>query len=66
MGKYPVIFKVKYFNEDFEEFCDEGVLYANNLKEAGEIIDDYYGEDFISCSFELQEEGLYFISTKKE
>lgn len=58
---FPMISKVRFFNEVTEEMEEENRLfYANDLVDAAEIIKDYYGYTIEKVSFEFFEEGWLF------
>lgn len=61
---FPMISKVRFFNEVTEEMEEENRLfYANDLIEAAQVIENYYGEAVDKVSFEFLEEGLLFKVT---
>ena len=58
---FPMISKVRFFNEVTEEMEEENRLfYANDLVDAAGIIKDYYGYTIEKVSFEFLEEGCLF------
>ena len=61
---FPIISKVRFFNEVTEKMEEENRLfYANDLIEAAQVIEDYYGEAVDQVSFEFLEEGWLFKVT---
>lgn len=55
---YPVICKVHGLSSyDNEEINDYVIIFADNLKDAGEQLDKYYGQDIDRVVFEFLESG---------
>ena len=58
---FPIISKIRYFNECTGKMEEENrAYYANNLTDAAQKMEDYYGDTIDKVSFELFEEDWLF------
>lgn len=46
---YPFTYKIEYYDEvDYDKLIKYGLLYANDYRDAMDLLGDYYGEEAIS------------------
>ena len=58
---FPVIARIHYYDACTEKIAEENrIFYANDLIDAAQVIEDYYGEAVDQVSFEFLEEGWLF------
>ena len=64
---FPMIARIHYYDECAEKIAEENrIFYANDLIEAAQIIENYYGETVDQVSFEFLEEGWLFKVSDEE
>ena len=64
---FPVIARIHYYDECTEKISEENrIFYANDLIDAAQVVEDYYGEAVDQVSFEFLEEGWLFKVSNEE
>lgn len=64
---FPVIARIHYYDECAEKITEENrIFYANDLIDAAQVVEDYYGETVDQVSFEFLEEGWLFKVSDEE
>ena len=58
MGNYPTLFTIEYWNDVENKLSSiNGLIYADSIVHAAEIIDEYYG-NIEKVEFQMYEQGI--------
>lgn len=66
MGNYPTLFTVEYWSDIENQLVSvNGLIYADSIVHAAEIIDDYYGSNVEKVEFQMLEQGIIELDDEK-